>query len=179
MISTENITEIIKKLEKIKERIREESIDWWWLDQGDAALINITKIEYTKKEIKYVKMPKVSIKTAITILLNNLKNVYSLSKGKRIQIMSTINEELNELLELVENIREAHKIIEEFEFFDKILDSTEKGEEEKAELKKIIKGSINWIKEIFHTKPFEWEKRRETFKNIAKKLHKTLIEKPK
>jgi len=176
MISTENITEMTKKLEKLKEKIREESIDWWWLDQGDAALINITKIEYDKKEVKYVKMPKVSIKTAITILLNNLKDVYNISKGKRIQIMSIINEELNELLKLVENIREAHKIVEELEYLDKMINSIDRTEEEKAELKKIIKGSINWIKEIFYIKPFEWGKRKETFKNVTKKLNKTIIE---
>ncbi len=169
----ELIDETINALEELKNKIREESIDWWWLDQGNAPLISINKVVVTDRGVNKEKMPKISLKSAITTILENLKAAQMSTRKIKTEVYNIIMEDVKKLTELYEKIKEAHEIIKEL---DRILSSIEALEEseKKIKLKKIAKGTINWIKEIITREPWAWEEKKQMFKNVVEKLYKDI-----
>lgn len=163
------INETIQKLEVIKENIRKEAIEWWWLNQGEAPIIAVREATVKSKSLVAMIKKKTSIKNAIKVILENLKNAQELKRDDREKLVRTIEEDLIELTETIRGIKEAHEIIEEI---TEILPKVEGNEK----LKKIGTGTINWIKEIFYTNPKEWEERKQMFKNVAKKLKREIQE---
>jgi len=163
------VSETINKLEYLKDNVRKESIEWWWLDQGDAPVIEVHEAIIKDREIVTFMRRKVSVKIAINIILENLRASLKMTEKERTKLIRVVENDLVNLTELIQNIKEAHSIVEDLH---NILSYLEKQEstEEIAKLKKIARGTIDWIREIFYSNPAEWTNKSQLFKNVIKKL---------
>ncbi|MEX2690776.1 MAG: hypothetical protein Q6351_010725, partial [Candidatus Njordarchaeum guaymaensis] len=151
------------------------SIDWWWLDQGDAALINVSKVKSNNGDFQLIKMPKVSIKAAISIFMENLRWTLKIPKKKRLPLIKIIDGEMQKLIEILNYIQEAHSLIDKLEFYKEILNSkTDLEDEQREYLLKVIKGSIRMIIDIFKANPLKWGEKKKLFTNIVSRLDKDL-----
>ncbi len=173
------IDRAVKILEDLKEKIRTESIDWWWINQGDGALVKITRIEIVNKKVKMEETPRISVRIAINMMIDQLNNIRRLYKEKKVRetysiILKTVEEDLYKIAMTIKNIREAHKIVQELEQLRLKLEKSSLSKEKKNELKNIIYGTIDWIQEIITTEPEKWEAKKKKFQNVVNKLRKEI-----
>ncbi|MGQ4891314.1 MAG: hypothetical protein ACP6IP_02390 [Candidatus Njordarchaeia archaeon] len=173
------IDRAIKVLKDLKEKIRKESIDWWWIDQGDSAFVSITKIEIRNKKIHMEETPKISIRIAVNMMIEQLEQIKKFYKEKKIQeaytiILKTIEDDLYKIATQIKNIREAHKMVQQLEQLKIKIVNSEKPKEKINELENIIHGTIDWIREIITTQPQEWEKKKKTFNKVVQKLRREI-----
>ena len=169
MSQIELIQEVLTKLTRLKDDIRREAIDWWWLDQGDAPILEINNVIIEGKRIKETIRIKMSIKVAITKIIENLQQALELPEKERTKLLRLMEENLLNLTETFRRIREAHKIMNDLEVIISRLEKI-KGDSEKEKLLKIARGSVNWIREIFYKNPDEWSIKKATFERVLAKL---------
>ena len=174
-----DINRAIKILEELKERIRKESVDWWWLNQGDGALLKITKIEIINKKFHMEETPKISVRIAINMMMEQLQKLAEMYKEKKLQeaynvVLKTIEEDLYNIASLIKNIREAHEVVQQLESLRLSIDKSDIQKEKKNELTQVVYGAIDWIKEIIMNTPREWEKKKKKFENIIRNVKKEL-----
>ena len=167
------IKDTIAKLEALRETIRQESTGWWWLDQGDAPIFEISDVEIEENKIRSITRRKMSVKVAIPKIIDLLKKSLTMKSNERTKLVRIIENNLMNITNIIWGIKEAHDIIENLHGMLNQLEKMEQTEEVEK-LRKIARGSIDWIKEIFYTNPREWENRRKMFKNVVEKLRRDI-----
>ena len=169
MSSIDIVTQTIDKLKRLRDEIRKLSIDWWWLDQGDAPIVPVTSFIIENNKIISSNRLKTSIKIALNTLINNLEASLELTEKERTQLMKTVEEDLVNLTQIFQSVKEAHQIVSKLYDILNYLESKELTENT-AKLKKIARGTIDWIREIFYTNIAEWPSKKNLFQNVVKKL---------
>jgi len=157
--SESELMEISNKLDKIIDRVKERSVEWWWLDQGDAPIYAPFRVNVSGKSFSYERLPKVSLTVALRTIRDNLKNVKTLDPVSRVSVINDIAKELNNIYNIISVIFDANEVVKKIE---NLVNIAKKSATEEGKLvQKQLLSILNDVKDIVKTKPEEWKHRRE------------------
>lgn len=148
------LEEFMNRLERVISRVKDKSIEWWWLDQGEAPVYAPFKLRVSGDKVEYERMPKVSLVVALRVLKDNLKDVVSVDEVRRVSIINDIARELYELYNIINIIVDADGVVKEIEKLINLAKSKGIGEEDN--LYKRLIGLVDKVRDTIKTKPEEW-----------------------
>lgn len=161
------------KLKKIRDALLYELPEYWWLSQGEAAVVVVRMVKKNKK-INIFETPKLTLKAAIRTVIENIEVAKKLKGTDFFKVMQIIEEDIANITDVYSMIKEAHEVVKKMESLKRMVSSSDLHKTKKDELTKILNSAIKWIKEVFSTNPRDWKKRKEYFEKIANKVEEQL-----
>lgn len=163
------IEELIMKLSRIRDTLLYELPEYWWLSQGEIAVVSVRVVKKNKK-INIFETPKLTLKSAIRTVIQNLEVAKKLKGTEFFRVMQVVEEDIANIIEVYSMIKEAHEIIKKIESLKRLAMSSDIHRTKKDEISKILNSVVKWIKEVFVTNPRDWKKRKEYFEKIVSRI---------
>ncbi|MCR8432653.1 MAG: hypothetical protein NDP13_03975 [Crenarchaeota archaeon] len=165
----QQLRELSQKLSSIKERMSTELSNYWWLSQGEEAVVSVRKLTKNKR-LEIFETPKLSIKAALKVLIENIGVIESISGSEFYRAMSILEEDISRVTDAYRAIQDANSLIEEIENTKRMLkrkglDSTKEREVEE-ELNMLVK----WIRDIIVDNFNNWNNKKEKIVQILSKM---------
>lgn len=167
------IEELIIKLGRIRDTLLYELPEYWWLSQGEMAVVAVRVVKKNKK-VNIFETPKLTLKSAIRTVIQNLEVAKKLKGTEFFRVMQVIEEDIANITEVYSMIKEAHEVIKKVESLERLALSSDIHKTKKDEISKILNSVVKWIKEVFATNPRDWKKRKEYFQKIINKVEDEL-----
>jgi len=169
------LTEISNRLDLLANKLKNRAIDWWWLDQGDAPIISVPVFKVEGKNVKKEYTPKISLPIALKKLRDSLNTISNLSIEERIPLIHEISRALYGIYNIIENILDANRFMDDLNSFVSELKKTLG--ESSSEYQKKIYNLVMRIKNIFLTDPMNWIGQKTEVEGELKSLKDILKEK--
>lgn len=165
----QQLKELSQKLAGIRERISSELPEYWWLSQGEEAIVSVRRLSKNKK-LEISEMPKLTLRVALKVLIDNINVIEQLSGVEFHRALSVLEEDLSRVAEAYKTIQDAHSIVEEIESVRKLLRQKKsyptKGQEIERELDTLIK----WIRDLIVGNFYDWNSKKEKVELLLSKI---------
>ncbi len=165
----QQLEELAVRLNKINDMLNYELPEFWWISQGEEALV-IVRMVRKNKRLEIFETPKLTLKAAIKTVVENIEVAKKLKGKEFYQVIKIIEEDIASIVEVYSLIKEAHQIVKKAEHLRRILTKSDMHIEKKNRLKGMIDETIKWIREIFTTNPREWRNKKEFFEKVLNKM---------
>jgi len=169
------LEELASKLRRIREALSYELPDFWWLSQGEEALVSVRMLRKNGR-LDIYETPRLSIKAAIRTIIENIELAKRLKGEEFYRAMRIIEEDVSRVVEVYSMVKEAHEIVRKIEHLKRMLAGKEIHKTKKDELNSVLDGTIRWIREIFSTNPAEWRKRKDMFEKVVERAEREIAE---
>ena len=165
----QQLKELVQKLSKIREQLSFELPEFWWFSQGEAAIVSIRKI-VKNKDLEIFETPKLSIKAALKILIDNIGVIEQLEGSDFYRAMRILEEDISRIVDAYQALRDAHSVIEEIEHTKKLLKQKGLKVTEEKEIEAELNTIITWIRDILTGNFYEWKNRKEKVELLLSKI---------
>jgi len=165
----QQLKELVQKLSKIREQLSFELPEFWWFSQGEAAIVSIRKI-VKNKDLEIFETPKLSIKAALKILIDNIGVIEQLEGSDFYRAMRILEEDISRIVDAYQALRDAHGVIEEIEHTKKLLKQKGLKVTEEKEIEAELNTIITWIRDILTGNFYEWKNRKEKVELLLSKI---------
>lgn len=169
IVGKEQLNFLITKLNKIKQQLEYELPEFWWLSQGEEAIISVRVLQ-KKKELMEYPTPRITIKSAITKVIKNIELANMLKGKDYVKAIKIIEEDIANIAETYSILKEAHNLVREIENLKKILEQKDIHVKIKEELKADLNRTIKWIHDLFVSSPREFLSRKDTIETLISKI---------
>ena len=172
----EELEDLLAELSVLRERIKEESRKWWWLESGYAPILSVTKFVEDRKSIRSIVMNNQDLLTAFDIIIDNLKMLLK-AHPKKVKMLhyNRVKEDIETLKKVIENIRDANRLIGRLEAISEFGGIYIDTEGEKIRVERITEEIIRQIIEKFKDDPLGWEETKKFFERVANNLEKKVL----
>ena len=171
----QQLEELALKLSKISDMLNYELPEFWWLSQGEEAVV-IVRIVRKNKGLKIYETPKLTLKAAIKTVVNSIEVAKKLKGKEFYQVIKIIEEDIASIVEVYSLIKEAHQLVKKAEHLRRILSKSSMDADRKNRLKSMLDEVVKWIREIFTTNPKEWRNKKDFFGRALDKMEKEILE---
>ncbi len=169
------LEELAIKLSKIKDALTYELPEFWWLSQGEEAVVIVRMLKKEKK-LRALETPKLTLKAAIKVVIDNIDLAKKLKSKEFYQAVRIIEEDISNIVDIYSKIKEAHQVVKKAENLKRYISKSNLHVDKKEEYKRMLNEVIKWIREIFATNPREWESRKGFFERIISKIENEISE---
>jgi len=163
------LEELALKLSKIGDTLTYELPEFWWLSQGEEAVV-IVRILKKNKKIEVFETPKMTLKAAIRTVINNIDIAKKLKGKEFYHAIKIIEEDIASIVNIYSMIKEAHSIVKRAENLKKYISKSNLNPNKIQEYKQMLSEVIKWIREIFTTNPRDWKNRKDFFERVVNKI---------
>jgi len=170
LIGIPSILEAISALESIRRKIKRISVEWWWLESGEASIVRVRVIQYRDGGLRIIGSPLVSLAVAVRYIIENLELMKRFSRYITPSIVEVVEEDIERVRLTLENILDAHECIKSLDtFLSELGDFVELGivdREDKPKIEEIIKDTIISIGYDIREDPLAWRQAKDKYSSI-------------